>query len=116
MTLLLRVTGETIGGAAAWLGLVALISSATALAVHAAFGAGETRRRLLMVAFVGAATAVALAHRVNAPEPLRAVVWSRDLLIGWSIAGAAVGAVALLARAWSPSRRRGPSTEGAADR
>lgn len=109
MTLLLRMIGEVIGGAMLWLTIIAVIAAATALPIHAVFSGAASRRHLLLAAVAGAAVAVALAHRVGAPDPFGITVWRRDLLMTWAIVGSATGAVLVLARnARRPQPERPP--------
>jgi hypothetical protein len=98
VTLLLRMIGEVIGGAVVWLTIIAAIAAATALPMHALLSGPTSRRHLLLAAVVGAAVAVALAHRVGAPDPIGVTVWGRDLLTTWAIVGSAIGAALVLAR------------------
>lgn len=99
MTLLIREVIGLVAGAVVWLGAVAALSLAVALAGR--------RESSLVPAFAGALAAAGLVHRFDAPLAATATIADRPLAIPWIVGGAIIGIV--VAELTRRRRRRSPA-------
>lgn len=103
MNLPVSVVVEVVVSAALWLGVLVAVAAIAAVAVHWIMRRSvDGLRRTLLVAVATAAVVMAIAHRLNAPDPLAVMVGRRDLLITWAVVGALAGAVAVSRLGRSP--------------
>ena len=90
MTLLLREIGRFLIEASAWIVAAIVVAAGPALLVRSLAG-HLGWRRLLGVAFVGAAVVAALAVRLSLPLAWAPSIGGRPLPVAWSVAGAIAG-------------------------
>jgi len=103
----LQLVLEFLGRSAAWLGMMAALGTAAALAVNLL--ARRPLRRawphLLIAGWAGAVLGASLADRFGLPEALEFAVWRRTVPLAWSVGGALLAVTAV--ELW---RRRRPAT------
>jgi|GEM_PF-1580761 len=106
MWLPLQLVLEFLGRSAVWLGVMAALGGAAALAVNQL--ARRPLRRawpcLVIAGWVGAVLGASLADRFGLPEAIAFAVWRRTVPLAWSLGGALLGAAA--AELWRRRPRR----------